>query len=384
MANNNGEIAPFDWYAARFVIDFKVNKLADGGNIAANDHNGIVNGIHSLIRGLTVKANGIQVYDCQQVNHALHIKNLLEYSPSYAEKIATNELFYLDRSIHAEERVAEANYNKRFAIRKGVLGTSADVNVEIPLNRYSFFEALRDQLLPNMKVELSIDQENDGNVIWQAADDCRVVLLKFQLWVPKIIFSSMGTILYTSQYLKLHKWTCEREMVERSNSTKQRVGTFKITRGKNRPRHVFIWFLNDASDNVQTANPFLYNTFNVANNCALVSCHFEVGNGVNYPENEYSPTSIARVFRDVLSYTYSISDYPSSTLLTRTNFQALFPFIYFDLRYQKEDLRDGATKLTFKYKLSAATNADYSIYALVLYEEDVELVQTSGKLLIRS
>ena len=165
MANNNGEIAPFDWYAARFVIDFKVNKLADGGNIAANDHNGIVNGIHSLIRGLTVKANGIQVYDCQQVNHAIHIKNLLEYSPSYAEKIATNELFYLDRSIHAEERVAEANYNKRFAIRKGVLGTSADVNVEIPLNRYSFFEALRDQLLPNMKVELSIDQENDGNVI---------------------------------------------------------------------------------------------------------------------------------------------------------------------------------------------------------------------------
>ena len=41
-------------------------------------------------------------------------------------------------------------------------------------------------------------------------------------------------------------------------------------------------------------------------------------------------------------------------------------------------------KLTFKYKLSAATNVDYSVYALVLYEEDVELIQTSGKLLIRS
>ena len=105
---------------------------------------------------------------------------------------------------------------------------------------------------------------------------------------------------------------------------------------------------------------------------------------MNYPENEYSPsTDIVRVFRDVLSYTYSISDYPSSTLLTRTNFQVLFPFIYFDLRYQKEGLRDGATKLTFKYKLSGVTNADYSVYALVLFE-DVELVQTSGKLLIRS
>ena len=106
---------------------------------------------------------------------------------------------------------------------------------------------------------------------------------------------------------------------------------------------------------------------------------------MNYPENEYSPsTDIARVFRDVLNYTYSNSDYPSSTLLTRTNFQVLFPFIYFNLRYQKQDIKDGATKLIFKYKLSNVTNADYSVYALVLYEEDVEIVQTSGKLLIRS
>ena len=339
IANNNGEIAPFDWYAARFVIDFKVVKVADGSNITVNDHNGIVNRIHSLIKGLTVKANDIQVYDCRQVNHAVNIKNLLEYSPSYAEKTASNELFYLDTSNKPEEHHDQVNYNKGFAMRKGILGASATVNVEIPLNRYSFFEALRDQLLPNMKIELSIDLESDGNVIWQAADECRVVIAKFQLWVPKIIFNSMGTGIYTSQFLKPHKWTYEQEMVERSNSTKQRVGTFKITSGIDRPRHVFIWFLNDDVDNLQTKNSFIYNTFSVVNNRALVSCHLEVGNGVNYPENEYSPPiNIERVFRDVLSYTYSISDYPSSTLLTRENFQELFPLIYFDLRFQREDL----------------------------------------------
>ena len=107
----------FIWYAAWLVVDFKVVKIADGANIAVDDHNGIVNGVHSLIRGLTLKANGIQVYDCQQVNHAVHIKSLLEYSPSYAEKTATNELFYLDTSRFAEERVAQANYNKGFALR---------------------------------------------------------------------------------------------------------------------------------------------------------------------------------------------------------------------------------------------------------------------------
>ena len=107
----------------------------------------------------------------------------------------------------------------------------------------------------------------------------------------------MGTSLYTSQYLKPHKWTYESEMIERSNSTRQQTGTFQITSGINRPRHVFIWFLNDASDNVQTANSFLYNTFNIANNRTLLSCHLEVGNRVNYPENEYSPsTAIVRSF----------------------------------------------------------------------------------------
>ena len=36
-------------------------------------------------------------------------------------------------------------------------------------------------------------------------------------------------------------------MVEHSNSTRQQTGTFKVTSGIN----VFIWFLNDESDNVQ-------------------------------------------------------------------------------------------------------------------------------------
>ena len=34
VANNTGEATPFDWYNARLSMDFKVNKLANGGNIA--------------------------------------------------------------------------------------------------------------------------------------------------------------------------------------------------------------------------------------------------------------------------------------------------------------------------------------------------------------
>lgn len=91
-----------------FVVGFKVNKLADGANLAVADHNGIVNGSHRLIQKLNVKMNGSEVYDCLNANHVVNIKNLHEYSPSYAHSTATNEFFYLDTSRPAEERTAAA------------------------------------------------------------------------------------------------------------------------------------------------------------------------------------------------------------------------------------------------------------------------------------
>ena len=48
------------------------------------------------------------------------------------------------------------------------------------------------------------------------------------------------------------------------------------------------------------------------------------------------------------------------------------------------DIKDGTTKLTFKYELSGATATAYSVYAITLYEHDVELQQKDGKLLLRS
>ena len=47
------------------------------------------------------------------------------------------------------------------------------------------------------------------------------------------------------------------------------------------------------------------------------------------------------------------------------------------------DIKDGTTKLTFKYDLSGGTAIDYSIYALNLYEQDVELIQLNNKLMLR-
>ena len=398
IADNTGEATPFDWYNARLSVDFKVDLLANGGNInAGNNESGIVNGSSSFIEKLSILANGRDVYSCNYANHVVNIKNLLEYNPSYAESVATNEFYYLDTSRNANRAEftlnatpvvtgRNANYNKGFALRKALLGASATVRCEIPLNRYSFFEKLEDKLLPNTKIELNIEIESDNNLIWRTGGNaCRVILTRFQLFVPRLVFNSEGQKIYAANYLKNNDWTYLNEVVERSNNGQQQTGQFRITNGISKPHHVFVWAINTANINVQTANPFLYNTFNLPNNANISRCYLEVGNGNEYPDIHFKPaTDPARVFREVMGYVYANNDFQGGTLLNRSNFENLFPFVYFDLTKQKIDLKDGVTKLSFHYELSANPDADYNIYALVLHEREVVIEQKSGKLLLRA
>ena len=215
VADNSGETTPFDWYNARLSVNFKVDKLADHAAIALNDNIGTVNGSNSLIKKIQVRAEGREVYDCDYANHCVNIKNLLEYNPSYAKSVGTNEYYFPDTSRspdsnkyvrrgvqHVRNDADNALSNKGFAARKLLLGASAEVNCEIPLNRYSFFEELQDRLLPNVRIELQIEMENDKNLIWRtgAADAAgttyRLIVTRLQLYVPRMIFNSEGQKLY--------------------------------------------------------------------------------------------------------------------------------------------------------------------------------------------
>ena len=102
VADNSGETTPFDWYNARLSVNFKVDKLADHAAIALNDNIGTVNGSNSLIKKIQVKAEGREVYDCDYANHCVNVNNLLEYNPSYAKSVGTNEYYFPDTSSHAD------------------------------------------------------------------------------------------------------------------------------------------------------------------------------------------------------------------------------------------------------------------------------------------
>ena len=338
VADNTGEVTPFDWYNARISVQFKVTKT-DGDDIGADadaDNMRIVNGSHSLLKNFDVKLNGRKVCDCNDSNQSVNIKNLLEYSPTYAQTTASNEFFYLDTNRTAN--ASGANVNRGMQARRNILGASADVNTEITLNRYSFFEVLENELLPNTRLELNLEIESDGNLIWRLAGDrCRVVITRMQLIAPRITFNSEGQKLYMEQFFRPHKWTYLRENIEINNGGTQRAGNFRISSGISKPRHVFVFIINNANIDVETAHPFLYNTFNVLTNPrTLVNCHLEVGNGNEYPEVHYTPSSdLTRVYGDILKYFHANNQYQEGTLLNINNFRSIFSFVYFNLTKQK-------------------------------------------------
>ena len=399
------------------LLILKVDKLVDHAALTLTDHNGIVNGSNTLIKRLIITANGRQVYDCDYANHCVNIKNLLEYNPSYAKIVGTNEFYFPDTSRHADEikytrrqvthrrNAADnaddkglmlddvnENYNQGFAARKALLGLSAEVNCEIPLTRYSFFEALEDKRLPNTKIDLSIEFDDDKNLIWrQGLDDAegtsyRLVIRRLQLFVPRLVFNSEGQNLYMENYLKPYKWTYLKETVFTSNVSTQSSGHCRITNGISKPRHVFVFIINNDDINNQLQNSFLYNISSISTNpIKMTRYYLEVGNGNEYPRIHYVPTKDAsRVFRDVMSYVYANNDYQGGTLLNISNFKSLYPFVYFDLTKQKMDIKDGVTKLSFHYELSGTTATDYIIFGVVLHKQEAEIEKEGGKLLLRA
>ena len=217
-----------DWYNARLSLYFKLTRL-NGVEILINDGNGIVNGSSSFIKKISFIINGKEVYRCNYANHVVNIKNLLNYDYSYAETIATNEFFYLDKTMypdinefigriiqHTKTNNAQQNwvegtflyrkntsFNKGYFDRKIILRQSNIVNCEIPLNRYSFFEALKDKILPYSNFELNIEFESDNNLIWRSLNQvCRIIITKLQLFIPQsTIITKMPPKSYLNEYV---------------------------------------------------------------------------------------------------------------------------------------------------------------------------------------
>ena len=161
---------------------------------------------------MVVKSAGKIIY----LHLVTFAKNLLEYSEDYARSIAKNSLWYLDT---ADSTVAAANHNLEW--RRLLTADSADVDVTIPLNRYSFLEELEEgRMLPPMQLATELGLTPDTEVLYGAAGTARLVIDRFYLWVPRLEPRDSMMTKFISEFQKPTKWTYLRERYQTSAPTR--------------------------------------------------------------------------------------------------------------------------------------------------------------------
>ena len=130
-----------------------------------------------MISNFKINSAAKNLYDTSNFHKITFVKNLLEYSDDYSRSVAKNSLCYLDTN----HLIANANQNAGFESRRLLTTGLKDVDVVIPLNRYSFFEDLEDRMLVLMQLqfEKTLQQEKELLQKLGAVDDRRVVVNSF-------------------------------------------------------------------------------------------------------------------------------------------------------------------------------------------------------------
>ena len=193
----------------------------------------MINGSHSFIKHLAIKSGGKIIYDTDSLHLVTFVKNLLEYSDDFSRSVAKKYFWYLDTATTAVD-----TDNTGFAARRALTSDRKQVNVKIPLNRYSFFEELEGRILPPMQLTFEIELNPDAELIF--GDTTRVTIDRFYLWVPKILPKDNLMTKYISEYQKPRKWKYLREKHFPSAVTRNAVD-WRIDASIINAQHVFVY-----------------------------------------------------------------------------------------------------------------------------------------------
>jgi len=161
----------------------------------------VINGSHSFIKHLMIESSGKIIYDTNNLHLVTFVKNLLEYSDDYSRSVAKNSYWYLDTGTTAVD-----DENVGFKARRALTSNRKQVNVKIPLNRYSFFEELEGRILPPMQLKFTIALNPDAELIFGSVDTTRVTIDRFYLWVPKFLPKDSLSIKYVLDFQKPSRW----------------------------------------------------------------------------------------------------------------------------------------------------------------------------------
>ena len=381
----------YDFFKGYFEVNLELQKKADGSGYAAADRITLINGSHSLIKRMTIKSAGKVVYVSDDLHRITNVKNLLEYSNDFTDSVAQKSFWHLD----TENSTANTNlgFEKRRILTQANQnnggGGAKNIHTTIPLNRYSFFQELEDEILPPMQLEFEIDLNEDEVLIHMAngTDPGRVVVKQFYLLIPKMVPKDSKYDEYVKDFLKPVKWTYLQDLHVQSAVTRIVKNEFRISPAIDNVRHVFFYLQRNKgpNDDESERTPHIFDTFklNAAdNNSSLASCRLEYGKNTFYPEVEYDADSKLTIFDDLMSYSFRDYNMKSGTQLNPDNFSSIYGLVYFNLTYQKETPTQDPKPLFIHYRLNVAPTADVVAHAIVFNENEFIINKVGNELMI--
>jgi len=164
----------FDYFYGYFKVTKELQK-ADG----SGDGISIINRGRPLIKRMVIKSAGKILYDSDidDIHRIVNPKKMLEYKDAFSSLM-------LEKTLWCVYRREDPEFEKRDSYYKITKNGKT-----IPLYRYSFFEELKNKMLPPMQLTFELDLNDDEDEMFhkEAAYDGLVVVTRLYLCIPRLV-----------------------------------------------------------------------------------------------------------------------------------------------------------------------------------------------------
>ena len=317
------------------------------------------------------------------------MKNLMEMSKEYINSVGNKSFIYPDlidgteiskytksgtapNPILYDNKTYNSSYHKRSII------TRNGVKTVLPLKCIEFFSTLKHTLLPPTKIEISFDIESDVNLLYKedSVADGKVSVKNIYLCYQKLTLSPANKLLYT-QYLSTQQIIkFYRENIFTVTSLKNRENDVILYETAQKPRHLFIWFSDTYNRFEQKYNSFEINT----NDDKIINAYIIINDNRYIPITPYNcVTHPIIAYNELLKY-MTDNNQRESAFIDFELFKTKYMILYFNINDNiTETLRDSFCKIQFKYILNNIPVNRYTIYSLLLYEDQYKISLINGK-----
>ena len=326
----------------------------------------------------------------QNPGHATTILGLLKYPDDFNKSFGMNQLWVKDENTGAAEiRVAQAIFNKGFAIRRDYIITSPNTNgkfsFKIPLKHFLGFCEDYKKILYGMQQKLTLTRTNDNNAIFRTgADEGEVYLERIRWFMPHVIPSDAYRLQLDKIIEKKEKIPVGYRMLQCDSSQVPATSTnftwrLGVKSSPDIPRFIIVGFQTD-KNNSQAFNPAIFDNLNVRNIYVTL-------NAKRYPDtdydNDFTENHFSRLYGDAALFRkkfYNMDELVSNCGINPQEYKTIYPLFVFDVTKQSEKLKTSVSDIHIKASFGNNPGNNTMAYAVIISDRLFHFVSDGSKI----